>query len=148
MPRSPSFIKRSSLPPLASAVGQFDTYKASPLQNALTPPRPRSPHEPFPSVESSVESATQNSGRNFHIPPTGLSSDPSTSPTFRPTVEIYCAGCKRPSILTESYACTECISGFCGDCVYVLSSEQNRRTPCPKCQVTGPRYKAFQLDLR
>jgi hypothetical protein len=129
-------------------VGHFEAYKASPLQNALTPPRPRSPHEPFPSVESSIESSTQSSGRNFHIPPTGLSSDTATSPTFRSGVAIYCAGCKRPSILTESYACTECISGFCGDCVYVLSSEQHRGTPCPRCQTSGPRYKAFQLDLR
>lgn len=146
MPRSPSFIKRASLPPFVSAVGHFETYKASPLQNALTPPRPHSPHEPFPSVESSVESSALNSGRNFHIPPTGLSSDPGTSPTFRHTIEIYCAGCKRPSILTESYACTECISGFCGDCVYVFSGEQHRR--CPKCHAAGARYKAFQLDLR
>lgn len=148
MPHSPSFIKRASLPPFVSTVGHFEAYKASPLQNALTPPRPRSPHEPFPSVESSVESSAQGSGRNFHIPPTGLSSDPATSPTFRPTVEIYCANCKRPSVLNESYACAECISGFCGDCVYVLSSEQYRRTPCPKCQAPGPRYKPFQLDLR
>lgn len=38
-------------------------------------------------------------------------------------VEIYCAGCHRPSVLRDSFACTECISGFCSDCVYALSSQ-------------------------
>ena len=39
-------------------------------------------------------------------------------------MEIYCAGCHRHSALRDSFACTECISGFCSDCVWALSSQQ------------------------
>ncbi|MCJ1397668.1 hypothetical protein MMC11_000864 [Xylographa trunciseda] len=67
IPQSPASFKRSSLPPLASAINHFDTYKASPLQNTLTltPPPPDDGIEPFPSVESSMESS--QSGHNFHM---------------------------------------------------------------------------------
>ncbi|KAL8709207.1 MAG: hypothetical protein Q9225_007483 [Loekoesia sp. 1 TL-2023] len=149
IPRSPSSVKRASLPPFASAVPHLDSYKASPLQHALTPPPPDDRGvEPFPSIESTQSSST--SGHNFHIPSSGLSnSDAGTSPTFYPqAVQIYCANCRRVSVLKDSYACTECISGFCSDCVYALSSEQHRGRPCPRCHVPGPRYKAFQLDFR
>ncbi|KAL8808456.1 MAG: hypothetical protein Q9182_000006 [Xanthomendoza sp. 2 TL-2023] len=149
IPQSPSSVKRASLPPFASAISHSDTYKASPLQHALTPP-PADDRgvEPFPSIESSQSSSA--SGHNFHFRPSGLSnSDAGTSPTFHShSVQIYCANCRRLSVLKDSYACTECISGFCPDCVYALSSEQNRGRPCPRCHVLGPRYKAFQLDLR
>ncbi|KAL8987095.1 MAG: hypothetical protein Q9177_003669 [Variospora cf. flavescens] len=147
IPQSPRSVKRASLPPYASAVHHFDSYKASPLQHALTPPPPDDRGiEPFPSIESTQSSST--SGHNFHIPSSGLSnSDAGTSPTFSPqAVQIYCANCRRISVLRDSYACTECISGFCADCVYALSSDTRR--PCPRCQVLGPRYKAFQLDFR
>ena len=148
IPQSPPSVKRASLPPFASAVQQFDSYKASPLQNTLTPPPPDERGvEPFPSIESTQSSA--NSGHNFHMHSSGLSnSDSGTSPSFysRP-VQIYCASCRRVSALKESYACTECISGFCSDCVYTLTSEPNRGRPCPRCHVSAPRYKAFQLDL-
>ncbi|KAI4227269.1 MAG: hypothetical protein L6R36_002538 [Xanthoria steineri] len=116
---------------------------------ALTPPPPDDRAvEPFPSIESNPSSSA--SGHNFHFPPSGLSnSDAGTSPAFySQPVQIFCANCRRISILKESYACTECISGFCPDCVYALSSEQNRGRPCPRCHVLGPRYKPFQLDLR
>ncbi|KAI4110916.1 MAG: hypothetical protein LQ339_000918 [Xanthoria mediterranea] len=149
IPQSPSSVKRASLPPFASAVHHLDTYKASPLQRALTPPPPDDRAvEPFPSIESNPSSSA--SGHNFHFPPSGLSnSDAGTSPAFySQPVQIFCANCRRISILKESYACTECISGFCPDCVYALSSEQNRGRPCPRCHVLGPRYKPFQLDLR
>ncbi|KAL9021781.1 MAG: hypothetical protein Q9185_001016 [Variospora sp. 1 TL-2023] len=147
IPQSPRSVKRASPPPYASAVHHFDSYKASPLQHALTPPPPDDRGiEPFPSIESTQSSST--SGHNFHIPSSGLSnSDAGTSPTFSPqAVQIYCANCRRISVLRDSYACTECISGFCADCVYALSSDTRR--PCPRCQVLGPRYKAFQLDFR
>jgi len=157
IPQSPPSVKRASLPPFSS-VSHNHSYKASPLQNTLTPPPSHSLSgpPPFPSVETSIESShsTQSSGHNFHIPSSGLSnSSDNTSATFytgREPVQIYCAGCRRLSVLGDSYACTECISGFCSDCVYRLSSEQHlgRGRPCPRCQVLGPRYKAFQLDLK
>lgn len=164
MPQSPPSIQRASLPPFSSISHNNQSYKASPLQNALTPPPTHSLQgpTPFPSVETSIESSysTQSSGHNFHIPASGLSSSSdNTSPTFytgnsgnpgKESVQIYCAGCRRLSVLGDSYACTECISGFCSDCVYRLSSEQHlgRGRPCPKCHAGEPRYKAFQLDLK
>lgn len=149
IPQSPSSVKRASLPPFAPTVPHphFDSYKASPLQHALTPPPPEERGgEPFPSIESTQSSST--SGYNFHIPSSGLSNpDGGTSPTFYPqAVQIYCAHCRRISILKDSYACSECISGFCSDCVYTLSSDTRR--PCPRCFVLGTRYKPFQLDFR
>jgi len=156
IPQSPS-LKRASLPPFSSiAHSNLESYKASPLQHALTPPpaAERSGMEPFPSVESSIESTQSSSGHNFHMPSSGLSSSDGTSPTFLNSqpVQIYCAGCRRLSVLRESYACTDCISGFCSDCVYALNSEQQRDEGrgrrCPRCGIEGGRYKAFQLDLR
>ena len=162
IPQSPpSSIKRASLPPFSS-VSHNQSYKASPLGNALTPPPQQSLSGPvpFPSIETSHDSlysshSTQSSGQNFHIPSSGLSnSSDTTSPTFHTSgyqpVRIYCALCKRSSVLSDSYACTECISGFCSDCVYRLSSDQQvgRQRPCPRCQSLGTRYKSFQLDLQ
>ena len=156
IPQSPSSTKRASLPPFFSTNvnNHLDAYKASPLQHALTPPPPDEYNtiEPFPSVESSLDSS--QSGQNFHIPSAGLTtanshSNSDSSPTFSSReVQIFCAGCRRVSVLKESYACTECVSGFCADCVYSLSSEANRGRVCPRCQVVRPRYKIFQLDLR
>jgi len=146
IPQSPASIKRGSLPPFPSSISHFNAYKASPLQTALTPPPPDdNTTEPFPSVESSADSA--QSGHNFHMPSSGLSQSDS-SPTFSQPVQIFCANCHRPTILKDSYACTECIRGFCSDCVYTLNSEGYRGRPCPRCGVGGPRYKPFQLDLR
>ncbi|MCJ1486437.1 hypothetical protein MMC06_006614, partial [Schaereria dolodes] len=165
IPQSPSSVKRASLPPFASTVNHFDSYKASPLQNSLTltPPPPPSHNdaEPFPSVESeqiSSSSHSQQSGHNFHIPSSGLSSinsmhnNSDSSPTFSFShplpVQIYCAKCRRVSVLKDSYACTECISGFCSDCVWRLSAEGSTERGCPRCLVVGGSYKPFQLDLR
>ncbi|MCJ1273344.1 hypothetical protein MMC21_001135 [Puttea exsequens] len=157
IPQSPPSIKRSSLPPF-QGVSHSQSYKASPLGQALTPPSAHtlSGPAPFPSVETSLVSShsTQSSGHNFHIPSSGLSnSSDTTSPTFYPgrePVQIYCALCRQLCLLAESFACTECISGFCRDCVYRISSAQHmgRGTPCPRCQVLGPRYKPFQLELK
>lgn len=141
---SPHMASRTSLPPFVAS--QFQSYTASPLQNTLTPPPPEmSELQPFPSVESSIESAT--SGSNFHIPSQGLSD---SSPTFTQPVQIYCAACRKLSILKESYACSECICGLCQDCVDVLVSEHSRgRTArCPKCGAVGGKFKPFQLDIR
>lgn len=142
---SPHMINnRTSLPPFFAS--QLQSYTASPLQNTLTPPPPdMSDLQPFPSVESSIESAV--SGQNFHIPSQGLSD---SSPTFPFPVQIYCAACRKLSILRDSYACSECICGLCQDCVDVLISEHTRgRTPrCPRCNAIGGRFKPFQLDIR
>ena len=84
-------------------------------------------------------------------------------------VHIYCAGCKRPWSLNECYACTECISGVCRECVGFLlgsppssfvsmngqisggggpTSFPNPIRGCPRCRTVGGQWKAFQLDVR
>ncbi|KAF2007717.1 hypothetical protein P154DRAFT_1183 [Amniculicola lignicola CBS 123094] len=141
---SPHMSNRLSLPPFIAS--QFQSYTASPLQNTLTPPPPEALDlQPFPSVESSIESAT--SGHNFHIASQGLSD---SSPTYLQPVQIYCAACRKLSILKESYACSECICGLCQDCVDVLVSEHSRGriARCPRCGAVGGKFKPFQLDIR
>jgi len=146
IPQSPPSAKRSSLPPFPTTASHFHSFAASPLQNALTPPPPDPGIEPFPSVESSIEST--QSGRNFHMPSSALTNSDS-SPASSRLVQIYCAACGAVSALKDSYACTECICGICLNCVDVLTSEHNRgRRGCPRCGVFGGRFKPFQLDLR
>ena len=188
MPPSPqqqsSFIsdsfKRSSLPPGFRHSGHVPPqYQASPLQNALTPPPPDSlgANEPFPSVESSLES--NNSGQNFHISASGLlsasgSANNDTSPLQQPshpynhsqssslgsrsdTLEVYCASCRRPYLLKFCFACTECICACCSDCVTqiirspVVSAQPGFapvRPGCPQCGAMSGNWKRFQLDFR
>ncbi|KAF2664390.1 hypothetical protein BT63DRAFT_107338 [Microthyrium microscopicum] len=147
VPPSPRFGNRASLPPLLSAPHfQNNTYTASPLQRALTPPPPEhNDLQPFPSVESSVDSS--KSGQNFHISSHGLSD---SSPQFAHHVQIYCAGCHRLSVLQQSYACTECICGLCKDCVDAICTDSTRRRAvgCPRCNGIGGKFKPFQLDIR
>ncbi|KAH8724548.1 hypothetical protein GQ44DRAFT_654244, partial [Phaeosphaeriaceae sp. PMI808] len=141
---SPHVNNRTSLPPFAAS--HFQSYTASPLQNTLTPPPPdMSELQPFPSVESSIESAV--SGHGFHMPSQGLSD---SSPSFPYPVQIYCAACRKLSVLRDSYACSECICGLCQECVDVLVSENTRgRAPrCPRCNAIGGKFKPFQLDIR
>ncbi|KAF2838543.1 hypothetical protein M501DRAFT_1004295 [Patellaria atrata CBS 101060] len=141
---SPNPANRASLPPFAAS--HFQSYTASPLQNTLTPPPPEaSDMQPFPSVESSIESS--QSGHNFHMTSQGLAD---SSPNYSHAVQIYCAACRRLSALKESYACTECICGLCQDCVDVLVSEQTRGriARCPRCGAIGGKFKPFQLDIR
>lgn len=154
---SPQVASRTSLPPFALG-SQFQSYTASPLQHALTPP-PADDHplglNPFPSVENeSVPNSIDSnaSGTNFHIMPSAhaLSSASDSSPMFSNPVQIYCAACRRLSVLKESFACPECICGVCAQCVEALISEQarGRMTQCPKCRSMGMRFKPFQLDIR
>lgn len=149
VPQSPASSKRTSLPPFSTShLSHYDPYKSSPLQHALTPPSPPThypSHEPFPSVES-VESTS--AGHTFHMPPSGLSSDAGTSPTFPLPVQIYCAFCKRSSVAKDSYVCMDCIGGFCSECVYRLTSDPHQRRPCPRCGETNVQFKAIQLDFR
>lgn len=142
---SPHMFSRASLPPFTAS--QFQSYTASPLQKTLTPPPPEmSDLQPFPSVESSIESGT-SAGVNFHIPSQGLSD---SSPSYLQPVQIYCAACRKLSVLRESYACSECICGLCQDCVDVLVSENTRGriSRCPRCGAVGGKFKPFQLDIR
>ncbi|KAL1953692.1 hypothetical protein VTO42DRAFT_2365 [Malbranchea cinnamomea] len=167
---APSAIKhRSSLPPAFQSTPGLPTsqssyrplstlsYTASPLQKALTPPpfEPRSGPdaelEPFPSVESSLETNSTTSGKHYHIPAAGFQGNSSpprpltssyqpsshphqlqnphrpqhrfSNPTSFPSreVEIYCASCSRPWPLRECYACTECICGVCRECVGIIT---------------------------
>lgn len=139
VPRSPVSIQRGSMPPFQQ--NTFQSYQASPLQQALTPPsyNPEAP-DPFPSVESG------ESGENFHIESRGLSD---SSPSYSSqNTQIYCAACQGVSLLRESYACTECICGLCQACVDVLMGEQGARRKCPRCATIGGRFKPFQLDIR
>ncbi|KAH3961980.1 hypothetical protein HBI04_189650 [Parastagonospora nodorum] len=141
---SPHTSNRRSLPPFAAP--HFQSYTASPLQRNLTPPPPdMSDLQPFPSVESSIESAV--SGHGFHMPSQGLSD---SSPTYPYPVQIYCAACRKLSVLRDSYACSECICGLCQECVDVLVSEhtRGRATRCPRCNAVGGKFKPFQLDIR
>ncbi|KAF1365113.1 hypothetical protein EJ07DRAFT_161225 [Lizonia empirigonia] len=135
---------RKSMPPFMAS--QLHSYQASPLNHTLTPPpADMSEMQPFPSVESSIESAI--SGQNFHMPSQSLSE---SSPTFPYPVQIYCAACRKLSNLRDSYACSECICGLCQECVDVLVSEHTRgRAPrCPRCNAIGGKFKPFQLDIR
>ena len=151
IPQSPPSNKRGSLPPFGfNITHSSEAYKASPLQRALTPPPADDAPEPFPSVESSLDSAhhSNQSGSNFHMRASGLSNSDS-SPMFNRPIQIYCANCKQPSVLVESYACNECIRGFCQNCVYLLNSEaRSEARHCPRCKAVGNRYRPFQLDLR
>lgn len=150
--QSPRNASRTPMPPPFALGAQFQSYTASPLQQALTPPPADGPHnldlQPFPSVEEPSSIDSNQSGTNFHIMASTSASD--SSPMFTNPVQIYCAGCRRLSILKESFACPECICGLCAGCVDALLSEQARgRTAlCPKCRTMGGRFKPFQLDIR
>ncbi|OXV10548.1 hypothetical protein Egran_01691 [Elaphomyces granulatus] len=166
---APSASKdRSSLPPafqstpglLPSSHRQFKplSYTASPLQKSLTPPPYEIPRnrdselEPFPSIETSLDSASSVSGKTAHPStgvPTSANSDssplslyPASHPHQNPhrpqhrfsnptpssfrnqDVHIYCAKCSRPWPLTDCFACTECICGVCKDCSHQESAQQ------------------------
>lgn len=127
---------------------QHHSYTASPLHKSLTPPPYESRRgrdsdlEPLPSIESSLESASSTSVKNFPLSSSALN-PPDSSPTSNPfgsssslsqrqdhryssfmpsilrnnDVQIYCANCRRPWPLNECYACTECICGVCRECV-------------------------------
>lgn len=164
---------RLSLPPGFRNSGQYQSYHASPLQKALTPPPPDGPGpndpEPFPTVES-IESA--GSGQNFHISRSGLPTSASTNEDSSPlqqhsqlygghgpggiNIEVFCASCGRIWLLRDCFACTECIAGVCNSCVNQIISSQTSAQPgyppvrqgCPKCGVIGGKWKKFQLDFR
>ena len=172
--QSPQVASRTSLPPFALG-SQFQSFQASPLNRALTPPPPEPglDLQPFPSVESSLSSnlshqhhnSTGSTGSQFHIMnPNSLTTPSDSSPLFNPAnaaasnsqhqdtgpVQIYCAGCRRLSTLKDAYACTNCICGLCGECVQAIINGQSRgrMSMCPRCNAMDSSFKPFQLDLR
>ncbi|KAK0828799.1 hypothetical protein LTR91_001212 [Friedmanniomyces endolithicus] len=183
--QSPQNASRTSLPPFAMG-SQFQSFQASPLNRALTPPAPEEdPHladlQPFPSVDSSLSSSlshhphhhhhhhhssADSTGSQFHIMHPASMDNSTSSPTTNnnlysanastaapataATVQIYCAGCRRLCVLKESYACTNCICGLCGNCVEAIISGQSRgrMSMCPRCNGMDSGFKPFQLDLR
>ena len=62
-------------------------------------------------------------------------------------IQHFCAGCKKPTPVSESFACTECISGLCRHCTDVLNSMIDRGSRCPKCSI-GQKFKPFMLDFK
>nr|POE84851.1 hypothetical protein CFP56_78916 [Quercus suber] len=162
---SPQVPSRTSLPPFALG-SQFQSFQASPLNRALTPPP--ADHaglpalQPFDSVDSSLSSnishaphdSTDSTGSRFHIMHPGSmdGSGSQSSPMFTPqqTPQIYCAGCRRLSVLKDCYACTNCICGLCGNCVEAIINGQSRgrMSMCPRCHALDSNFKPFQLDLR
>lgn len=159
--QSPQVHSRTSVPPPFALGSQFQSFQASPLNRALTPP-PADANldlQPFTSVDSSLSSSlshqhhnSTDSGSQFNILPPGTMDSNNTSPMFtapQPT-QIYCAGCRRLTILKESFACTNCICGLCGTCVEALVDNQRngRMSGCPRCSMNYGSFKQFQLDLR
>ncbi|KAK6443640.1 hypothetical protein LTR95_000467 [Oleoguttula sp. CCFEE 5521] len=158
---SPQVASRTSIPPPFALGSQFQSFQASPLNRALTPPPANADLDlqQYTSADSSLSSASLHhhqdstgSGSQFNIIQPGTMDSNNTSPMF-PTqqpVQIYCAGCKRLSVLKESYACVNCICGLCPTCVQALLDNQRngRMSGCPSCQMAYGNYKQFQLDLR
>ncbi|KAI9887861.1 MAG: hypothetical protein M1823_000383 [Watsoniomyces obsoletus] len=134
IPHSSPQANRASLPPFSTAFPQ--SYQASPLQNALTPPS-YAPEPPLPSVES-VET--------YH--PESRSVEDSSPSSASQNVQIYCAACQNSTMLRTAFACTECICGICRECVDILVAEHGARRSCPRCGTVGGRYRPFQLDIR
>ncbi|KAK9554194.1 hypothetical protein V6Z88_006200 [Aspergillus fumigatus] len=148
----PAFQSGSLPPPASHRPFPPHSYAASPLHKSLTPPpfetRSRDGDlEPFPSIESSIDSASTTSGKNPNYGRNmGASANSDSSPVLNlfppsasqrqhhrfsnPTpasfrnkeIQIYCASCKRPWPLNECYACTECICGVCRECVGMFVS--------------------------
>ncbi|KMU72794.1 hypothetical protein CISG_03228 [Coccidioides immitis RMSCC 3703] len=92
-PLPPAFQSTPGLPPAQSSYPrQFAplSYTASPLQKALTPPPyehsgpPDTDLEPFPSVESSLDSNSSVSGKNYHMSASGLPPPMSDSSPVQP----------------------------------------------------------------
>lgn len=161
---SPQVNSRTSLPPFALG-SQFQSFQASPLTRALTPPPAEDGGlglQPFPSVDSSLSSHqhhnSTDSGSQFHIMnPSSI--DSNSSPVFDSAggsgdnggcYTIYCAGCRRAYDIKQCFACTACICAVCSACTDAIIQEQSRgrMSGCPKCHAMDSTYKPFQLEFR
>ncbi|KAJ6141585.1 hypothetical protein N7470_009975 [Penicillium chermesinum] len=170
---APNSKNRSSLPPAFQPGGlpplgshrafPPHSYAASPLHKSLTPPPFEGPRgrdsdlEPFPSIESSLDSmSVASGGKNFPSSASGIAqsvtsdsspvmnlappvnqrqhhrfSNPTPSSFRSKDIQIYCANCKRAWALNDCYACTECICGVCRECVnmFIASPPTSFRSP-------------------
>lgn len=81
-----------------------------------------------------------------HAPVLLAASPPSSrqsmhSPSNR---RLMCATCDNLSPISESFACTECMSGFCADCAY----NSGRRGSCGECRAVGAKFKPLRIVVR
>ncbi|KAK5131388.1 hypothetical protein LTR08_000991 [Meristemomyces frigidus] len=108
--------------------------------NTTTNPNPTSRRRRNPPYSTS---SSNNSRDSHHTAAT-------TQTQTQTQTQIYCAGCRRLSVLRESFACTNCICGLCRDCVEAIVSGQSRgrMSMCPRCNGMDSGFRAFQLDLR
>ncbi|PIA97264.1 hypothetical protein CB0940_05576 [Cercospora beticola] len=161
--QSPQGNSRTSLPPFALG-SQFQSFQASPLNRALTPPP--ADHtgldlQTFPSVDSSLSSNlshahhnSADSGSQFHIMnPSSI--DSTSSPMFNAnktegvTHASYCAGCRRPANINDMFGCSGCMGPLCGACTDALVSSQSQGRPvkCPRCHASDTSFKPFQFEF-
>lgn len=143
--RAPTPLQRTVSPPASeSAIGLgVQSYPTDHRDSTTTntrhyPVMPNlSSHPPRSDLSAVPLSA---GGASTSAPPAAVS---------REAVQIYCAGCRTSSALSESYACTECICGLCSGCVDALVAERarGRTAQCPRCE-SGGLFKLFQLDVR
>ncbi|KAF2211120.1 hypothetical protein CERZMDRAFT_44054 [Cercospora zeae-maydis SCOH1-5] len=161
--QSPQGNSRTSLPPFALG-SQFQSFQASPLNRALTPPP--ADHtgldlQTFPSVDSSLSSNlshahhnSADSGSQFHIMnPSSI--DSTSSPMFNAnktegvTHASYCSGCRRPANINDMFGCSGCMGPLCGACTDALVSSQSQGRPvkCPRCHASDTSFKPFQFEF-
>lgn len=143
---------------------------------SYTDHQPHFPHPLHAAHLAQQQAAAQQQNSNYGGPPPGAwsghhpsfsnsgsggSSGPSSANPNRPPaahfqdmerepVLHYCAMCRNTTPLTGSFACSECIHGFCRDCADVLSSDEaiSRGQGCTKCGKVGSTFKVFNLDLK
>lgn len=163
--QSPQVNSRTSLPPFALG-SQFQSFQASPLNRALTPPAPDHTGldlQTFPSVDSSLSSNlshshahhnSADSGSQFHIMnPSSI--DSTSSPMFNANKTeggihaSYCSACRRPANVNEMFGCSGCMGPLCGACTDALVSSQSQGRPvkCPRCHASDSSFKSFQFEF-
>ncbi|KAI5361544.1 hypothetical protein Slin14017_G082770 [Septoria linicola] len=143
--QSPQVNNRTSLPPFALG-SQFQSFQASPLNRALTPPAPEH-------TGLDLQTFPADSGSQFHI--MNPSSIDSTSPMFNANKSeggvhaSYCSGCRRPASINDMFGCSGCMGPLCGACTDALVSSQSQGRPvkCPRCHASDTSFKPFQFEF-
>ncbi|KAH0608799.1 uncharacterized protein H6S33_001027 [Morchella sextelata] len=57
---------------------------------------------------------------------------------------LICATCENPSPIGNSFACTECMAGFCADCAF----SAGKRGSCGECRAVGAKFKPLRIIVR